>query len=189
MSGLSSYYDFNCPNQGAYKLEVKVTVPELREYGYHYTPDVRIQFRDEKYRHLGCGTTGTDALQKYAIQRSTVGVYIMLAALLLFVLVFAMVLYQNYRRSKILKHIAEENEKWDRQNSTYIRTEENGQIYIVPKRLAKATSFGGSSRASRSIADDGSLSTAGGPRTATAVVRITSNPEYNETHIPTNPIL
>ena len=96
----------SCPAPGRYVATTSFTVPTTRDYDFHYTPDLRLDFVDEHHSFLGCATTGTRAQHRYSDQHAQRGMTALGVAVLIFCGLFGTLLYLSYRRkqrSRILR--------------------------------------------------------------------------------------
>ena len=172
MSVTASYYDDGtgeCPSEGYYDLLTTFTVPSIRDYYFHYTPDVKLTFVDGYGHRIGCSSSGAAALNHMADRRATNGTVALGISVVIFLVVFALLLYLSYRRKKRLEQKTEHKKT----NYQYFRTLPSGQVIPLP-------------------GSNGAAQVASMPRpsinTMNEAVNI-SNPAYNEPQIPTRPII
>lgn len=185
----SSSSSSHCPLPGHYTLTTYYTVPALRDYEFHYTPDVRVTFWDPSNhgRRLGCIATGTTALHRRADSRAARGVVALGISLLAFALVAASLLYLTYRRKKRLQKISERS----KQNYHYFRTLPNGQV--IPLPTTTTTNIGNeTTQLPVGVITHPYPPTQSGQHVSLPTHTsgmIHTNPSYNEPQLPTRPIL
>lgn len=210
MTVTSTYYYTNqaqqqtneCPQPGFYTLTTSFTVPSLRDFFFHYTPDIKLTFYNPYTgQRIGCATTGTVALHRVADRRATRGLVALGVAVVVFCVVFALLLYLSYKRKKRLEHRREaaHNKVHAATNYRYFRTLPSGQVIPLPAATTHHGGGGGGPAAAAAAAattNGGSSSSNhanhhhhhGMSRPSVATMNI-SNPAYNETQIPTRPII
>jgi hypothetical protein len=185
-----------CPRAGSYTLQTTYSVPHMRDYGLHYTPDLNLIFWDSTGMiRWGCATTGTRALHHAADRHAQQGWIALAISTALFSFVFASLLWWSYRRKKRLEHAASAS-KWTPSSSAntstmgddasmntqshhgppsyhYFRTLPNGQVVPIPT-------------ATRHVPPP-----APSPVIVDAALVPRSNPSYNEPHVlsSTRPII
>jgi hypothetical protein len=197
-----------CPEAGKYVVQTYYTVPSIRDYGFHYTPDVRLTFTDESSNRLGCSTTGTVAMHVTADHKAAQGMLALGISCIAFLVVFAVLLYLSHRRRKRLEKLTQHKTS---RHSRYFRTLANGQVIPLPS--------GGTGRSQSSQSQQQNQQSvppnqpSGGYRNPLPLVRVSSsesgvsiggdsttsqgarmqhpinNPSYNETQLPTRPII
>ena len=175
-----------CPHPGSYLLTTYYTVPTLRDYNFHYTPDVRLTFTNPQGRRIGCVLSGPSAIHRYNEQRSIHGLAALGLSLLAFLCIFGSLLHLSHMRKKRLEYIREKrNLQRNGSHYQYYRTMPDGRVARTdngqtdsnqrvpePRQLRNATLHS-------EVDDDEDSDDA---------LNI-SNPEYNETHVPTRPII
>jgi hypothetical protein len=173
----ATYYEDDeqdeCPNPGYYTLKTYYTVPSIRDFFFHYTPDIRLTFFNPYGRRLGCATTGTVAMHHQADTRAMHGLIALGISVLAFCFVFAALLFLSYRRKKRLEHLTERR----RQSYHYFRTLPTGQVVPLPAGTKTNHQFHTQGPATTGLRDSSSNA-----------MNI-SNPSYNEPQIPTRPII
>ena len=189
LSGLKSTSGSSCPYAGTYKLYTYQTLPQTRDYSFHYTPDVKITLTDENGRLLGCATTGTVAINTTANNRAQQGLIALGISVLAFILIFGALLYLSYRRKKRLEKVAERSKTL---RYHYFRTLPNGQVIPIPAgaqqqqhhhhHLPQYDGTTSSSQQSESSSYDDSATSGEG-------TFHNSLPSYNEPQIPTRPMI
>lgn len=195
-----------CPQSGNYVTETYYTVPSIRDYGFHYTPDVRLTFTDETGNRLGCATTGTVAMHVTADHKAAQGMLALGISCIAFLLVFALLLFLSHRRRKRLEQITAHRTSRYR----YFRTLPSGQVIPLPSggQSVQPQSQSHSQNqqslqeqqiqqvyrntlplvrvsSSESIGGDSTSTTSRGARMHHPI----NNPAYNETQLPTRPII
>jgi hypothetical protein len=193
-----------CPESGNYVMETYYTVPSIRDYGFHYTPDVRLTFTDETGNRLGCATTGTVAMHVTADHKAAQGMLALGISCIAFVLVFALLLYLSHRRRKRLEKLTANKTSRYRYFRTLpsgqviplpsggqsvqsqsqeqsLQEQKNQQVYRNPLPLARVSSSG----SGVSLGGDSTSTTSTGARMHHPI----NNPAYNETQLPTRPII
>lgn len=154
-----------CPSTGYYQIYTTFQMPSIGDSSLHYTPDIKLSFVNSDGERIGCATTGTIAEHQYQDRRATKGLIALGLGLFVFLIVFGLLLHLSHRRKKRLETVFENR----RQSYQYFRTLPNGQV--VPMPGAKAVAV------------------------RKPIVRVSdeamniSNPAYNETHLPTRPII
>lgn len=165
-----------CPHPGIYQLETYYTVPSIDDYSLHYTPDVRLIFSNTHGRRIGCVLTGPAAIHLYNERKALHGLVFLASALVVFLGVFAILLYMSYLRKVRLEQLREKlrNQQGGRPRSQYFRTLPNGHVPPLAPRLHR-TAEASDEEEDDDDDDDDALQI--------------SNPAYNETQIPTRPII
>jgi hypothetical protein len=165
--------DAGCPDPGDFTLKTYFTVPTIRDYSFHYTPDLKLIFSNaDDGTRIGCVATGTAAWHHAAEKKATRGLVALGVAVLMFCSVFGLLLYLSYRRKKRLEQLTAERRK----NYQYFRTLPSGQVVS----LNGAATAGVSSKTTKR---ESAMSQ--GNKNAMNI----SNPSYNETQTPTRPII
>lgn len=197
--GVSGDNAYRCPKPGEYWLKMYYYVPQIRDYSFHYTPDIKMIFRDgETQRRIGCVSTGTAALHKRADRKAARGLLALGVATSVFVVVFGLLIYLSYKRKK---QIECQRESAARSRFNYFRTLPSGQAVQLPGGGVAAGIGGGRSTAGSiggrsgryhhqqglttvhsASTDEASTSTGVGPMNIT-------NPSYNTPQVPTRPII
>jgi hypothetical protein len=154
-----------CPNPGSYQIYTTYQMPSIHDSSLHYTPDIKLSFTNSEGETVGCATTGTVAEHHYQDKRATTGLIALGLGLLVFLMVFASLLHLSHRRKKRLETVLENR----KQSYHYFRALPNGQV--IPMHGAQAVT---ARRPIAVLSDD--------------AINI-SNPAYNETHLPTRPML
>lgn len=157
-----------CPDAGKYTLKTYFTVPSIPDFYLQYTPDLKIYFFEATTKErLGCSTTGTIAMRLSAQEGASQGLIALTVVIAAFCIIFGMLLYLSYRRKKRLENLSEEK----KHSYRYFRTLPNGQVIPLPSQKK-------------------------GPPTPTTTTVLhnaeamnISNPSYNETNLPTRPII
>lgn len=162
-----------CPHPGSYEMQTYYSVPSIRDYSFHYTPDVRMTFTSEHGAVIGCAITGPSAMRLFSERRSIHGLVVLGVALLLFLCIFSVLLMLAHRRKQRLEVQREKrNHHSFGLNYPYLRTMPDGQ---VQPELLPTPRF-----ANHAISED--------DEDSENALNI-SNPAYNETHMPTRPII
>jgi hypothetical protein len=163
-----------CPQSGDYLLQTSFYLPQLVGDGqdFHFTPDVNLTFTDGSGSRLGCVVTGAPAAHLHADRRGTMGMLALGLALAVFTFVLGGLLILARRRRKRLESLAERKT----QRYQYFRTLPNGQV--VPISHGQTTAAPAQSYQPRQLPS-------GGPSDAYHI----SNPAYNETQLPTRPVI
>jgi hypothetical protein len=195
-----------CPESGNYVIETYYTVPAIRDYGFHYTPDVRLTFSDESGNRLGCATTGTVAMHVTADHKAAQGMLALGISCIAFLLVFALLLFLSHRRRKRLEQITAHKTSRYR----YFRTLPSGQVIPLPSGGQSQSSLSQSQNQNEQqhknqqvyrnplplvrVSSSGSGVSIGGDSTSTTsrgarMHHPINNPAYNETQLPTRPII
>jgi hypothetical protein len=138
---------------------------------FHFTPDVNLTFTDGSGSRLGCVVTGAPAAHRHADRRGAMGMLALGLALVVFTFVLGSLLVLARRRRKRLESLAERKT----QRYQYFRTLPNGQV--VPISQAQAAQ-------AQPVYPPRQLPS-GGPSDAYHI----SNPAYNETQLPTRPVI
>lgn len=187
----------SCPSPGTYSVETYFTVPTISDYSFHYTPDIRLSFYDSSGNRLGCGTTGTVALHRTADDKAVKGIWALGISCIAFCLVFSVLLYLSYRRKKRLEQLQLTERKSNSSNGNnryqYFRTLPNGQVIPLAGRVSSASHPRRNPPLVR-VSSSGSMSVAratgdGHDKRQHQQQRQISNPSYNETQLPTRPII
>ena len=171
----------SCPQPGDYLLQsqfyIPQTIPDNDEF--HFTPDVNLTFTDSNYNRLGCAVTGTTALHLQAERRHVFGMMALAFGLIIFGVVTGGLLLLAYRRRKRLETLTERKTP----RYQYFRTLPNGQVVpiqhghpAVPP--AAHIQVAPPPRMPYNVAP-------GAPQEAFQI----SNPTYNETQLPTRPVI
>lgn len=166
-----------CPRPGDYVLQSQFYLPNLiggNDNDFHFTPDVNLTFTDNNYNRLGCAVTGTAALHRQAYLRHRIGMVALALGLFAFAFVFCGLLLLAYRRKKRLEKVNERKT----QKYQYFRTLPNGQV--VPFTAGQMPGVPSPSQAPPTMARV--------PPPQSAAYQI-SNPAYNETQLPTRPVI
>lgn len=152
-----------CPKPGEYLLETSFTMPNTSDYDFHYQPDLRLTFTNENGVRLGCATTGAVAVHIRNKNHATQGLVALGICVVGFILIFGLLIYLSYRRKKRLEKIAEKRT----QGYQYFRTLPSGQVVNLSTHKPILINRSAGSEEGLGI----------------------SNPAYNETRIPTRPII
>lgn len=182
-------YSYNvCPSPGLYKLTTYYTVPSISDYNFHYTPDVRLTFTNARNAMVGCVTTGPVALHHTAAVKAVQGWIALGVAVLLFVLIFSILLVLSHRRKKLLERLRN-HKRNPVSNYQYFRTLPNGQVVALPGGAQQPQPhpqpFMQSEEPDSEEEDDDEDDQQDCSNNALNI----SNPAYNETQIPTRPII
>lgn len=211
-SDTSYYTDMNsrndsteCPFPGSYLLTAYYKVPAIADYTFHYTPDVRLQFLNTQGQRIGCVVTGPAALHHIAEIKAKHGLLALIIAISIFLLLFAILLHLSHRRKKRLETLwkqrsnsnsnhhrqqqqhplTQQQQQQHNQQQMYVRTLPNGQVPALPQQRRGAGVVGpcipeasNEDAGSEEEDDDENHD----------ILNI-SNPAYNETHVPTRPII
>ena len=175
-------YNQACPRPGDYVLQSQFYIPQTipDNDDFHFTPDVNLTFTDGNYNRLGCAVTGTTALHLQAERRHRIGMLALSIGLFVFGVVMGGLLLLAYRRRKRLETLTERKTP----RYQYFRTLPNGQVVPIqghptttpppppPQHMLPPT------QAPYNMP----------PGAAQEAFHI-SNPAYNETQLPTRPVI
>ena len=190
-----------CPFPGVYQLEAYYRVPPIRDYNFKYTPDIRLQFLNRAGHRIGCVVTGPSAIHKAADIKAHQGLVALTVAVGLFLCLFAVLLMLAHRRKRRIEarrqrrhhHQQQQQHPVDHDPSnnntnphSYFRTLPNGTVVpattaappLQPPRLRELP---------RPITEDSDEDDDDDDDDDDPLQ--ISNPEYNETHMPTRPII
>lgn len=174
-----------CPRPGDYVLQLHFYLPNFignDDSNLHFTPDVNLTFTDNNYNRLGCAVTGTAALHRQAYMRHRYGMISLGLGLCAFSLVFCGLLFLAYRRKQRLEKMNERKT----QRYQYFRTLPNGQVVpFTAGQMPTPLQGGGMSPQQQLNGPYPSMSAPGTPQDAYQI----SNPAYNETQLPTRPVI
>lgn len=166
-----------CPFPGLYQLEAYYRVPAIRDYNFKYTPDIRLQFSNRAGRRIGCVVSGPSALHKVADRKAEQGLVALAIAVGLLLCLFGVLLLLSQRRKR--RGEAKVRANSHAYQTQYVRTLPNGTV------RPPATTVGPRVREQpRPIPEDYDED----DEEDDDPLQI-SNPEYNETHVPTRPII
>jgi hypothetical protein len=168
-----------CPHPGSYNLQTYYAVPSIRDYAFHYTPDIRMTFTNEYKKVIGCVVSGPSALRLSSERRALQGFLVLSGALIVFLCIFGGLLLLAHRRKQRLKMIRnKKNLHASGLNYPYLRTAPDGHVsapFNQPEQLPTPRI------ANHAISEDED-------EDSENALNI-SNPAYNETHMPTRPII
>jgi len=171
-----------CPFPGLYQLDAYYRVPPISDYNFKYTPDIRLQFLNQDGQRIGCVVTGPTAIHKAADIKAMHGLVALTIAVGVFLFLFAILLLLSHRRKRRIEAVREKRgAARHAANNQYFRTLPNGQV--VPATSAPLPPPP-PRRVPRSIPEDSEED----DDDDDDPLQI-SNPAYNETHIPTRPII
>ena len=175
----SDGYSQKCPNPGEYVLQSHFYLPTMiaDNKEFHFTPDVNLTFTDSQYNRLGCAVAGTFAMRRQAERRHKIGMAALGFALVVFGMVFGGLLILAYRRRKRLESLTEKKTT----RYQYFRTLPNGQP--VPMQ------HGGVPPGPPPQLPPPPPMHYNMPPGATPEAFQISNPAYNETQLPTRPVI
>jgi hypothetical protein len=89
--GVTGDNAYLCPRSGQYTLKTWFKVPQISDYYFHYTPDIKLSFYDgASQRLLACAGTGTHALHKKADAKAKHGLLALGISVLVFLIVFGL---------------------------------------------------------------------------------------------------
>ena len=176
-----------CPFPGTYRLITYYKVPAITDTHFKYTPDIRFTLWNANNQRIGCVVTGPSALHSAADRKAAHGLVALAIALSIFLLLFAVLLFLSHRRKKRIEALREKRGGGGSIGSgtgsrayQYFRTLPNGQVIPLP-----ATTSPPSRRPVRPIPEDLEEDDDEDDDDALNI----SNPAYNETHMPTRPII
>jgi hypothetical protein len=168
-----------CPHPGSYDLRTYHAVPSIRDYALHYTPDIRMTFTNEYSKIIGCVVSGPSALRLSSERRAIRGILVLGCALVVFLGIFGTLLFLAHRRKQRLQLLREKrNYHASGLNYPYLRAAADGHVsapYRQPEQLPTPRI------ANHAISEDED-------EDSENALNI-SNPAYNETHMPTRPII
>ena len=170
-----------CPFPGLYQLEAYYRVPAIRDYNFKYTPDIRLQFTNRAGRRIGCVVSGPTAMHKVANRKAEQGLVALAVAVGLVLGLFAVLLLLSQRRKRRggtmrAHHNHNSPEAYQTQ---YMRTLPNGTVRpTAGPRIREQP---------RPIPEDYDEDDEEEEENDDPLQ--ISNPEYNETHVPTRPII
>lgn len=168
-----------CPRRGDYVLQSQFYVPRIIQDNsdFHFTPDLNLTFTDGNYNRLGCAVTGTTALHLEAERRHTIGMMALAFGLMIFGVVMGGLLLLAYRRRKRLETLTERKTP----RYQYFRTLPNGQVVPIQHghpAVPPPQHMHPPPQAPYHMSP-------GAPQEAFQI----SNPAYNETQLPTRPVI
>jgi len=179
-------YGQKCPYPGEYLFESYFYLPQMLQDNseLHFTPDINVTFTDGDSNRLGCVVSGTAALHRQAGRRHNLGMMALGVGLLVFGIVFGGLLILAYRRRKRLERLTERKVP----RYQYFRTLPNGQV--VPLQPGQAPVPPPSHPHATHPPPHGPYHMPPGmsPGTPEEAYQI-SNPAYNETQLPTRPVI
>lgn len=134
-----------CPHAGVYQWTASYTVPaSSADSSLHYTPDVRLTFTNDRGERVGCVVTGPIALRSRADAKAVAGLVALGIAVLVFLGIFAALLFLSHRRKKRLERMRLNNNSGSTNSCSnqstaastamqyqYFRTLPNGQVVPV----------------------------------------------------------
>ena len=181
----------SCPQKGEYQMKTAFYLPQLMEDSnrdFHFTPDLNITLTDGHGHRLGCARTGTAAMHRQAKRRHIIGMWSLGIALVIFGAVFGGLLVLAYRRKKRLESLTEKKVP----KYQYFRTLPNGQVvpiqppvmppHIIPPMPPPLPHYNNM--------PPGPLPYNLPPGTVPeGEAYQISNPAYNETQLPTRPVI
>jgi len=141
--GISGDNAYQCPAPGSYEINAYFAVPYIRDYNFHYTPDIRIAFYDgddlqyydtntiESYREIGCATSGTSAMRSHGDDKAKAGLIALGISVVAFIIVFGVLLHLTRRRRGSLK----QTELVDEQKSGAGQPGTHYSIHAQPHQL------------------------------------------------------
>jgi hypothetical protein len=207
-----------CPHAGVYEWTAVYAVPVFADSTFHYTPDVRLTFLNDDGQRVGCVVTGPIALRAAADAKAVAGLIALGISVTVFMGIFAALLFLSHRRRQGLERLrlAGGNATTGAHATgamqyQYFRTLPNGQV--VPVVGHPRPSFTSMSQHSRVTASSTTTTTrdrpgSARPSTSSLPMRSTvqapddsdddddsenalniSNPAYNETQLPSRPII
>lgn len=203
-----------CPHAGMYQWTAVYTVPSFPDPTLHYTPDVRLTFLNEFGQRVGCVVCGPLALRAASDARAVHGLVALGISLTVFIGVFSILLYLSHRRKQGLERVRAHGggsggapHPFKKNNSTstsmqyqYFRTLPNGQVVPVVGHPPRPRQQQSSQPPTSKFQKQQQL-----PRLAqmnkinsedeedgdddSDDARNISNPAYNETQLPSRPII
>jgi hypothetical protein len=184
----SSYYTdvvygdpTECPFPGLYQLEAYYRVPAIRDYTFKYTPDIRLQFWNRAGRRIGCVVSGPTALHKVADRKAQQGLVALGVAVGLVLCLFAVLLLLSHRRRR---RTTQRHSTVNRHNHNPANHYQTPYVPTLPNGAVRATvGLPRVRELPRPIPEDSDEDD-----NDDDPLQI-SNPEYNETHVPTRPII
>jgi hypothetical protein len=195
-----------CPHAGVYQWTAYYTVPAFSsDASLHYTPDARLVFATSTGQRVGCVVTGPIALRTMADRHAVAGLVALGTAIAVFLGLFAALLVLTHRRKERVRLLAQQQQYGGGTSNTssssraqYFRTLANGQVVPVvssaqhgwhppvlpPRRLPTRPPLRQQLPEDRndSVDDDDDDD-------SSADALNISNPAYNETQLPSRPII
>jgi hypothetical protein len=196
-----------CPYPGTYVLTATYAVPSNADSTLHYTPDIRLTFLDEFGRRVGCSTTGPVAQRLANSRRAAAGMWALGVSCVVILALFGGLLYMSHRRKQRLQDLRQKGDAaaMDTSRYQYFRTLPNGQVIPLPgqhQRRLPPQSHEPSDTLHKPepsgqlpqgtiilqqqvmVGDDEDEDDSSSEEAVNM-----SNPEYNETELPTRPII
>ena len=175
-----------CPFPGTYHLVTYYKVPAIADTNFKYTPDIRFTFWSADQKRIGCVVSGAAAIRRAADRKAARGLLALALALSVFLGLFAVLLLLAHRRRRRIEALREGGKLRGGGGSQqrayqYFRTLPNGQVIPLPATAPQTPirhpvgPIPEDSEEDDEDDDDDALNI--------------SNPEYNETQIPTRPII
>lgn len=187
-----------CPHPGLYQWTAYYTVPSsiIADSNLHYTPDVRLTFSNDQGQRVGCVVTGPIALRGQADAKAVAGLVALGVSLAVFIGIFAVLLYLSHHRKILLERTRTSNNVQQQVPAAamqyrYFRTLPNGRVEPVaghpPKRQQQQLQRPEAPQLQhqRQQLDSDSHDDDSDSEDALHI----SNPAYNETHLPSRPII
>jgi len=177
-----------CPFPGTYRLITYYKVPAITDTHFKYTPDIRFTLWNADHQRIGCVVTGPSEIHSAADRKAAHGLVALAIALGIFLSLFAVLLFLSHRRKKRIEALREKRGGGSSGSCTgsrqyqYFRTLPNGQVIPLPATAPPPPSR----RPVRPIPED--LEEDDDDDDCDDALNI-SNPAYNETHMPTRPII
>jgi hypothetical protein len=205
-----------CPHAGVYEWTAVYAVPVFADSTFHYTPDVRLTFLDHDGQRVGCIVTGPIALRAAADAKAVAGLIALGISVTVFMGIFAALLFLSHRRRQGLERLrlAGGNatgaaHPTGAMQYQYFRTLPNGQVVpVVGHPRPSLTSMPQlhsrvSASSTATTTRDGPVARPSRPMRSSAVqapddsdddddsenALNISNPAYNETQLPSRPII
>jgi hypothetical protein len=119
-----------CPHAGIYQWTAYYTVPSFADSSLHYTPDVRLTFLNDQGTRFGCVVTGPIALLSQADAKAVAGLVALGISVTIFIGIFSILLYLSHRRKQRLEKLTRLTTQTAMQYQ-YFRTLPNGQVVPV----------------------------------------------------------
>ena len=185
-----------CPNSGDYVLKTYYTLPAIRDYYFHYTPDARLTFFDgDAGTILACVAVGTGAVHKRQQSAANQGLVALGICTAIFCVIFGVLLYLSYRRKKRVEQLLRDN----KQSASHynMRTlPNNGQLNLpVQERTVLPEHFDSGNDRIRDDHGDNNYGNQMGLQLSSPCsvssddILDIRNPMYNETQMPTRPVI
>jgi hypothetical protein len=182
--------DFGCPHPGKYELTTYYYVPPIRDYNFHYTPDIRLTFMDKEGLRIGCVSSGPVAIHKANDVRAVHGFIALGISIAVFVCIFSALLFLSHRRKKRIEQLREKRgHTISGTRYQYFRTLPNGDVVPLPSNHQHPASLVATRQQSQQHLPKLEQGSDEEDDDDSENVLNISNPAYNETQMPTRPII